>query len=187
MNRAVHQAVKVVMRMSEESNEKVEMMKFTSSRFGELEVPVDSVIEFPSGVIGFPRAHRYVMLEHKHPFSWLHSVEDTNLAFVVVDGFEFGKQFDVKPPLGDKDCDFKEDDEYAILIIVTVRPDPRMTTANLKAPLFVNMRNRRGVQVIFDDPKYSTRYLLWNEENKDQGNPPIVPHPQMMEKGEEEK
>jgi flagellar assembly factor FliW len=155
--------------MSEETDNQTEIIAFTSSRFGELSVPVDSVIEFPSGVIGFPKAHRYVMLEHKHPFSWLHSIDDPNLAFVVVDGFEFGQQFDVKPPIGDKDTDFREDDEYAILIIVTVRSDPRLTTANLKAPLFVNMRNRKGVQVIFDDPRYSTRYPLWSEESEGEG------------------
>lgn len=153
--------------MSEEADTQTEIVAFTSSRFGELTVPVDSIIEFPSGVIGFPKARRYVMLEHKHPFSWLHSIDDPNLAFVVVDGFEFGQQFDVKPPIGDRDTDFKEEDEYAILIIVTVRSDPRLTTANLKAPLFVNMRNRKGVQVIFDDARYSTRFPLWSEESSE--------------------
>jgi flagellar assembly factor FliW len=152
--------------MSNESDEKQELLTFASTRFGELQVPAESVIEFPSGVIGFPHTTKYVMLEHKHPFSWLHSIEDPNLAFVVVDGFEFGQQFDVKPPFGDKDTDIKDDDEYAILIIVTVRSDPRLTTANLKAPIFVNMRNRRGVQVIFDDPRYSTRFPLWSEESQ---------------------
>ena len=152
--------------MSNESDEKQGLLTFPSTRFGELQVPAESVIEFPSGVIGFPHTTKYVMLEHKHPFSWLHSIEDPNLAFVVVDGFEFGQQFDVKPPFGDKDTDIKDDDEYAILIIVTVRSDPRLTTANLKAPIFVNMRNRRGVQVIFDDPRYSTRFPLWSEESQ---------------------
>ncbi len=155
--------------MSQETESQNKVITFTSSRFGELSVPADSVMEFPSGVIGFPKAHKYVMLEHKHPFSWLHSVDEPNLAFVVVDGFEFGQQFDVKPPIGDKETDFKEDDEYAILIIVTVRSDPRLTTANLKAPLFVNMRNRTGVQVIFDDARYSTRYPLWAEDTKEEG------------------
>jgi flagellar assembly factor FliW len=154
--------------MSEDVEKNTEVITFSSSRFGELSVPLESVIDFPSGVIGFPKARRYVMLEHKHPFSWLHSIDDPNLAFVVVDGFEFGQQFDVKPPVSDRDTDFREEDEYAILIIVTVRSDPRLTTANLKAPLFVNMRNRKGVQVIFDDARYSTRYPLWSEENEEQ-------------------
>ena len=141
-----------------------------SSRFGDLEVPKDTIIDFPAGLIGFPHARRFVMIDHKPPFSWLQSVDDPHLAFVVIDGFEFGQQFDLKPPFGDRDCDFKEDDEYAILLIVTVRPDPKQTTANLKAPLFVNIRNRRGVQVIFDDPRYSTRHLLWaGAETPDEG------------------
>lgn len=150
--------------MSEESKTEKEMLSFTSARFGDFQVPAETVIEIPAGIIGFPHATRYVMLEHKQPFSWLHAVDDANLAFVVVDGFEFGQQFDVKPPVGDKDTDFREDDEFAILIIVTVRSDPRLTTANLKAPVFVNMRNRKGVQIIIDDPRYTTRFPLWSDE-----------------------
>lgn len=150
--------------MSEESKKNEELLIFASSRFGEMQVPAASIIDIPAGIIGFPHATRYVMLEHKYPVSWLHAVDDPNLAFVVIDGFEIGQQFDFKPPLNDKDCDFKEEDEFAILIVVTVRPDPRLTTANLKAPIFVNMRNRRGVQVIFDDPRYSTRFPLGAQE-----------------------
>lgn len=150
--------------MSEESQKNEELVTFQSSRFGEMQVSASSLIDVPAGIIGFPHATRYVMLEHKYPVSWLHAVDDPNLAFVVIDGFEIGQQFEFKPPLNDKDCDFKEDDEFAILIVVTVRPDPRLTTANLKAPIFVNMRNRRGVQVIFDDPRYSTRFPLGAQE-----------------------
>lgn len=152
--------------MSEESSNTGEVLTFKSTRFGEFTVPAETVITIPSGIIGFPHTTRFVMLDHKPPFSWLHSIEDPNLAFVVVDGFEFGQQFEVKPPVGDKDTDLKVEDEYAIMIIVTVRSDPRLTTANLKAPVFVNMRNRKGVQIIIDDPRYSTRFPLWNEESE---------------------
>lgn len=149
--------------MSNETETQGEQLTFTSARFGEFTVPAETVIEIPSGIIGFPTSTRFVMLEHKPPFSWLHSIDDPNLAFVVVDGFEFGQQFDVKPPIGDVDTDLKAEDEYAILIVVTVRPDPRLTTANLKAPVFVNMRNRKGIQTIIDDQRYSTRFPLWSD------------------------
>jgi len=135
-----------------------------STRFGELTVPADSVITMPSGLIGFSRGQKFIMLEHKPPFSWLQCVDDPNLAFVVVDGFEFGDDYKAPPPVGDLEIDLKEDDEYAILVVVTVRPNPKDTTANLKAPVFVNLRNKRGVQVIFDNPNLSTRFPLWNEE-----------------------
>ncbi|NMC61928.1 MAG: flagellar assembly protein FliW [SAR324 cluster bacterium] len=150
--------------MSDSETGAKEMIVIKSSRFGDLEVAKETLIEFPTGLIGFPKANTFIMIDHKPPFSWLQSAEDPNLAFVVIDGFEFGQAFDLKPPLGDKDCDFQPDDEYAILLIVTVRPDPRQTTANLKAPLFVNIRNRKGVQVIFDDSRYSTRHPLWTED-----------------------
>lgn len=141
-----------------------------STRFGDLTVPAETIINFPSGLVGFPSSQKFIMIDHKPPFSWLQSVDNPNLAFVVVDGFEFGEQYKLKPPVGDKDCDFNEEDEYAILVIVTVRPDASQTTANLKAPLFVNVRNRRGVQVIYDDQRFQTRHPLFgkNEEQAEE-------------------
>ncbi len=155
--------------MSDESSTNESLITVRSSRFGEMAVTESSLIHLPGGLIGFPRFTKFVMFEHKPPFSWLHSTEDENLAFVVVDGFEFGKEYDVKPPKNDKDCDFKDDDEFAILVIVTVRSDPRMTTVNLKAPVFINMRNRHGVQIIIDDARFSTRHPLWSEESSAEG------------------
>lgn len=136
-----------------------------SSRFGDISVAADSVMHFPAGMIGFPQHKNFVMFDHKPPFAWLHSTDDPNLAFVVMDGSQFTDTYDFKAPYNDKDVALSKDDEFAILVIVTVRPDPKMTTANLKAPLFVNIRNRRGVQVIHDDPKFPTRYHLWVEAN----------------------
>ena len=91
--------------MSDELQKQGEIIIVPSSRFGDLDVPADSVIEFPAGIIGFPSAKSFIMLEHKPPFSWLQSTQDPDLAFVVVDGFEFGQQFDVKPPVGDRETD----------------------------------------------------------------------------------
>lgn len=149
--------------MSDGSTKDIPMITVDSTRFGTLEVPADSVIEFPAGLIGFPSATRFIMVEHKPPFSWLQSIDEPSLAFVVVDGFEFGKSLDLKPPIGDPVCDFNTDDEFAILLIVTVRPDPKQTTVNLKAPLFVNIKNKKATQVIYDDPRYSLRYPLWED------------------------
>lgn len=140
-----------------------------SSRFGAIRVPVDSIIEFPTGLIGFPNLKRYVMVDHKPPFSWLQCVEESSLAFVVIDGFEFGQQLDLLPPTNDPNVEFKVDEEYAILLIVTVRPDPKQTTVNLKAPVFVSLSSRKAVQVIYDDPKYSIRHPLWTEKDEDSG------------------
>jgi flagellar assembly factor FliW len=147
--------------MSESSKEQSATLVVQSSRFGEISVAADSVIEFPNGMIGFPQHKKFVMFDHKPPFAWLHSIEDPNLAFVVMDGSQFTENWEFKAPFSDPQIGLERDGEFAILIVVTVRADPKMTTANLKAPLFVNLANRKGAQVIHDDPKFPTRYHLW--------------------------
>lgn len=148
--------------MSSESTDTSRLVHFESSRFGPLSVTAESIITFPSGLVGFPKPTDYVLIEHKPPFSWLHGVDVPAVAFVVVDGFELGYQYDLSLPFSQAECDFQESDEYAILVIVTVRSDPRLTTVNMKAPVFVNIRNRRGVQVIYDSPDLSTRAPLYD-------------------------
>ena len=160
-----------------------ETIVFQSSRFGEFEVPVASLIDFPVGVIGFPRHARFVLLEHKAPFSWLHSVDDPDRAFVVVDGFEFGDQYVIDAPYGNGVIALQEGDDFAVLVIITVRPDPKDTTANLKAPLFVNLKNRKGVQVIFDDPRFSTRFPLYSILTPDEPEKGLTDRDDAMQTG----
>jgi len=137
-----------------------------STRFGDMEIAEESIIEIPNGLIGFPECKRFVMLDHTPPFSWLHAVEDKDLAFVVVDGSFILEKFKLKIPYGDSLIDLKEGDDFAILTLVTVRGGLVGTTANIKAPIFVNIRNRRGTQIIFDNPDLTTRYSLMTEDEK---------------------
>ncbi|MEZ4753156.1 MAG: flagellar assembly protein FliW [Bdellovibrionota bacterium] len=151
--------------MTEDSKNDAEQITIPSTRFGDLTVSAESLMEFPVGLIGFPAAQKFIMIEHKPPFCWLQSAVDPALAFVVVDGFEFGENYNVVAPYGDHTIDLQKEDEYAILVIVTVSANG-MTTANLKAPLFVNLKNRKGIQVIFDDSRFSTRYPLWENDGE---------------------
>jgi len=148
------------------NNEESKTLTFQSSRFGEFSVASEAVIYFTGGVIGFPKEERFVLLEHKPPFSWIHSIDNQDLAFVVVDGNAFGEGYSIPLPIGDPRLDLTETDEFAILVLVTVRPGPSLTTANLKAPLIVNLRNRKGVQIVIDDSRFSTRFPLWEEDSK---------------------
>jgi|GEM_PF-221020 len=149
-----------------------------STRFGPMQVATDSIITFPKGLIGFPDGIRFVMFDHKPPFAWLHSVDDPSLAFVVMDGSQFLGQFELKPPHSEAELDLHEDDDYAILVVVTVRGEPSLTTANIKAPLFVNLRNRCGAQVIYDDPSFPTRFALYKAES---AKDPIINQPVVKE------
>lgn len=144
------------------SNQSPHMIK-VKGRYGEYEVASDVVISFPSGIIGFPNSKEFILLEYKEPFSFLQSVSEVDVSFVVIDGFDTMQSMNLKAPVGDVEIDLKEGDEYAVMLIVTIRNDPRDNTVNLKAPIFVNLKNRKGVQIIYDDQRLSTREPLWDE------------------------
>jgi flagellar assembly factor FliW len=134
-----------------------------TSRFGDFEIPQSSIMTLTGGLIGFPNFTRFVLLDYNPPFSWLHSVENAELAFVVVNAAEFGENYLFPLPIGDRDMDLSEKDEVAVLNLVSVRPDPRQTTANLKAPIIVNLSNMKGKQIVLDDPTLSVRFQLLAE------------------------
>ena len=142
-------------------------LKFKTTRFGELEVQESSLINIIGGVFGFPDEKQYVLLEYSPPFSWLQSIENPELAFVVVNAAEFGDEYKVPLPIGDRDLDLKEDDDVAIINLVTVRPNPSMTTVNLKAPIIVSLKTRVGRQVILDDERYPIRLPLWSASEEE--------------------
>ena len=152
--------------MSEKNTDSGERIKISSTRFGELEVPSSSVISLVGGIIGFAGLSRYVLLDYNPPFSWLHSVEQSDLAFVVVNGGEFGEDYRFTLPMGDPDLDLKESDLPAIMNLVSVRSDPKLTTVNLKAPIIVNPRVMRGKQIVLDNPRFPVRLPLWQEDEK---------------------
>ena len=143
-------------------------IKISTSRFGDFDVDVSTIIDVIGGVIGFPGVSKFVLLEYNPPFSWLQATENADLAFVVVNGAEFGDNYRFPVPYGDRDLDLKEDDDIAVVNLVSVRPDPSMTTVNLKAPLIVNLRTMKGRQIVLDDPRFPMRFPLWANDEQQQ-------------------
>lgn len=141
-------------------------MKIQTSRFGEVEVPDETLIDISAGLIGFPNSHHFVMIEYTPPFSWLQSTEIPDLAFVIVNAAEFGEEYTFELPYSDRLLDLKQEDEVAVFNLVTIRPDPSLSTVNLKAPVVVNLRNRKGKQIILDDPRFPTRMSLYAQGEK---------------------
>ncbi len=149
-----------------------ETVKIQSSRFGELEISENSIITVLGGVLGFPTETKFILLEYNPPFSWLQSAENPDLAFVVVNAADFGEEYLIALPVGDTDLEMLEEDSVAVLNLVTVRPDPSMTTVNLKAPIVVSLKNMRGKQVILDDERYPVRFPLWSPKEGEDGATP---------------
>ena len=139
------------------------MADYYTSRFGDITVRDDEVVFFPEGLLGFGNRKEYALLEDpvQDPFLWLQSLEDPNLAFVLVDPLCFFPDYQARVPKEDVALLKLEDSSEArIFVLVVVSSDPSKITANLKGPLVVNPNKRMGKQMVLMDQQYGTQHVL---------------------------
>jgi flagellar assembly factor FliW len=140
-------------------------MNVASTRFGILNVPAETVLTFPSGLLGFPEWSRYVILDHDTdaPFKWLHCVEEASLAFVVIDPVLFNPNYQV--PISSEarvEVEGSETEDLSLAVILTISSgDPSAVTANLRGPLLMNPRTRLCKQLVLTED-YPTRYPVFS-------------------------
>ncbi len=123
-------------------------VKLISTRFGELDVSAEAVLEFPGGLIGLGGS-RWALLARAEDaaFLWLHAVDDPDLAVPVCDPWTFFGDFEVV--LSDDDVarlGISRPDEASVYVTVRAAEALEDFTANLRAPILV--AHGRGAQVI---------------------------------------
>jgi len=133
-------------------------MDVATTRFGTVQVNDDRVLEFSGGLLGFASFTRFVLLQPDPEgiFLWLQSIVSPELAFVVTDPSHWCQDFEAvvrREHLAE--LDLSSVDEARMLVIVNKYDDA--LTANLQGPLVVNIRNRRGMQVVLADRRWTTR------------------------------
>jgi flagellar assembly factor FliW len=135
-----------------------------SDRLGELDIPADKLLMFPDGLLGFPDAIRFVMVEVEgsDEYRWLQSVEDPGLAFLAVIPWAFFP--DYSPEIDDatqSELGVAQPTDAIVLCLVTIRDetDPPIT-ANLLGPVIISTATRVGRQVVQPDSSLPTRAAL---------------------------
>jgi flagellar assembly factor FliW len=147
----------------------VDAVTLRSTRFGELEVPAEAVLEFPNGLIGLGGS-RYTLLARSDDamFVWLHSVDDPSIAIPLTNPWRFFEDFAVD--LSDADVErIGISDPAAAQVYVTIRAAEAMEdfTANLRAPIL--LVDGRGYQVINQAPESPVRIPLLAGLSQDAG------------------
>jgi len=127
------------------------------------------VLELPAGLPGFPDARRFVLVEWGDggsPFSLLRSLDHDALEFLVAAPVVLFP--DYAPELDDVDAGalgLHEADDALILVIVTVGEEAEDATANLLAPIVVNVHTLVAAQIALPDaPVDDLRRPLWHAE-----------------------
>ena len=136
-------------------------MRVSGTRFGEIELDDAKIIVFAGGLIGFPDAKRYVLLDSREAgqVGWLQSLDLPALAFPVVDGTAIDASYP-QPPAEQlaREAGFTTGD-LAVLVIVAA-PKGKGLYANLLAPLVVDLTSHTGAQVVLDPRKYAAAVPL---------------------------
>jgi flagellar assembly factor FliW len=128
--------------------------------FGTIEVEADQMVQTPEGVIGFPACREWVLLDGARPgTAWLQSAEHGALAFLLADPFTAFDGYAVD--LSTKELErlgASETADIAVFAIVTLPArEGEPATANLAAPVVVDVSGRRAAQVIISDGRWSVK------------------------------
>lgn len=141
------------------------MIRIQTTRFGEIEVSGESVLHMDNGMLGFQDCKRYVLLEDRPGthLKWLQSVDDPDVAFIVVNPTEFVGDYSIE--LSDDDAEslgLESPEDAVILTTVTLSPDRREVTTNLLGPVVINSGTLAAKQIVLQDERYGTKHLIGN-------------------------
>lgn len=130
------------------------------------DAPVGQIrVEFPRGLIGMPESRSFLLSRAAAPGTfWLESVDYERLAFLLVDPFPFFDGYSVE--LEDarlRDVIADDPADVAVLAIVTLPAEPDgVCTANLQAPLAINLRTGLARQILLERSDFGVRCpLAW--------------------------
>ena len=94
----------------------------------------------------------------------LQSLEDEKISFVLISPFDIVSDYEIK--LGNETVERIEVDtanNVSIFSLVTLNSDIKKITANLKAPIVINVKKNLGEQIIVDKEKYKIKHPLIKE------------------------
>jgi flagellar assembly factor FliW len=144
------------------------MPELLTKYFGSIQYRDEDVVEFPSGLPGFEEESQFLVMEPpaSAPLAFLQSLRLPGVCFLALpmQGIDSDYKLEItredleslglpttrQPRIGDEiGC-------FAVIVVAENGP----VTANLLAPVIVNLENRRGVQAIRIDSIYSHQHLL---------------------------
>ncbi|MDD3369564.1 MAG: flagellar assembly protein FliW [Lachnospiraceae bacterium] len=142
-------------------------MKISTKAFGEITIDDDRILEFPSGIIGFPDLKKFALLHDEEKgenvgIHWIQSLDEPAFAMPVMDpllvhdAYNPTVEDELLKPLGELNPE-----ETLVLVTVTVPSDLTKMSVNLRGPLVINAGTRKACQVIIDGEDYPIKYPIY--------------------------
>lgn len=141
-------------------------MIIQTTRFGQVQVQDEDLLNFSEGILGFGELRKFVLLDDPNDeiFAWLQSCEEPAIAFPVLEPELFTENFRVTLAKTDMEAlKLQSNERPRLFCIVTIPDDPTLMTANLKAPIVINAAQKLARQCVLQDNNLAIREPIFTK------------------------
>ena len=153
-------------------------MVIKTSRFGLVELKSEDVLTFTEGLLGFQDLRQFVLLDDPHDdiFAWLQSCELPSVAFPVLEPELFGHKYSIALNKNDlESLKLHPSEAPAYLNIITIPDDPTQMTANIKAPIVMNLTMKLAKQCVLQDNHLAIKEPIFTKLQSRVVQNPLIP------------
>jgi flagellar assembly factor FliW len=135
-----------------------------TTRFGAVQLQAEDIIDFPEGILGFNDLRKFVLLDDPNDeiFAWLQSCEVPQIAFPVLEPELFTSNYQVVLTKHDLES-IGNPEKTRAFSIITIPEDATQMTANLKAPVVINIAKRQARQIVLQDNNLAIREPIFTK------------------------
>lgn len=141
--------------------------KIETSRFGTVSYSEQEILFFPRGIPAFESKHEWILAgSDDSAVKWLQSLDDGDLALPVTSPDAIQSDYNARIPEDELQLIGSVNPKDLALLIVVSIPDsaPWNMTANLRAPILINLKTHKAVQVIALNEDYPIRHMVFPED-----------------------
>ncbi len=141
-------------------------MIIKTGRFGQLTIGDGDLLTLPQGLLGFPELTKYCLIDPSDEtlILWLQSIEKPDLSFPVLEPKIFKPDYMARlSALELRELKLDHLNQAAVLTILTIPETIAEMTANLKAPVIINLKEKMAKQVVLQENDVSIKYAMFKE------------------------
>lgn len=141
-------------------------MEVISPVHGKITYDENEIIKFEKTILGFDKSKRFILKDANENdfFKILQSVDEPEVGFIVISPFEVENNYEIN--LNNEVINtlkIKEANNVLLYSLVTLNSKIEDITVNLKAPIVININNKKAQQFIIDKEKYKIKHPLVKE------------------------
>ncbi len=141
-------------------------MIIKTGRFGQVTIQESEIIRIPQGVLGFPEYTDFCLIDSADDtlILWLQSIHNAEVAFPVLEPKVFKPEYFVNLSAADlRELKLQDLSKATIFSVLTIPDDVSHMTANLKAPLVINLVNQIAKQIVLQEVEFTIKHPMFKE------------------------